>query len=227
MAWTPKQISAYEEMLKRYKKLRQQVIKVHKHFEEVTPTGRLPSLVVPKKIRKMSQRQMRMSGRKMYQMRMRELRKYVGKDIFGQYMKDYKRTYMELWRSYLIKEDPEGRFGRFTEEQIKLASINEPETARLMELYNSTNQLSAEQFFLALKSGKIPSFAKLYNEAVGDFEVEEKFLSGLSQGLKWARRVRTSEARGILQGASRPKKPSVRGTHMSIQKGKKTIAGRK
>ena len=90
--WKPteKQINTYEELVKRYNKIRNQIIKAHRSLEKRTPTGRMPSLVVPERQRKMSIRQITISGRRLYGIKIRQLKKVVHGGLQAFY-NDYKK----------------------------------------------------------------------------------------------------------------------------------------
>ena len=203
MKWTPtqKQYSKYEEIVKKYQKLRSKIIKAHKNLERVTSTGRMPAMVVPKRVRKQTLRQIRLSGRMMFNAMVKQLKKVVDAGLKGFYS-DYKKSYMQLYSEYLIEEAPMGAnsFGFFyTKEQISLA---DEKTQELMHLYNKIKTMNPFVFGFLMKSGRLPAFNKLYVETQqqGQFEVSESFLAQFKKGIYSARYMTPKATSRMLAG---------------------------
>ena len=172
--WSPtqRQITEYERLVKAYNKMRRQIRKVHKAFEREDEGGRVPALVLPERHRKMSLRQIRLSGRKLFQLKLKQLRSVVKGGLKGFY-KQYKASYLELYRTYIIGLDPEyNPFGNgegflYSEMQIKEVAIDDPNMAQFMRDYNNIVRMNPSIFAFLIKSGKIPAFKKIYEELVG------------------------------------------------------------
>ena len=204
--WKPteRQLSTYEMLTKKYNKLRNQIIKAHKNLESVTPTGRMPALVVPERHRKMSLRQIIVSGRLLFKLKLKQLSKVVNHGLDGFY-KDYKRSYLELYRNYIIGENPEGLAFKtvpmfYTEEQMNTTKINDPEMAKFMGIYNSIVRLNPYVFAFLIKSGKIPEFKQLYSELGKGLTFPESFVSQTAKAVKnWGYFMNTREASALLR----------------------------
>ncbi len=204
-----KQYSRYEELLKQYNKMRKQITTVHRNLESVTPSSRMPSLVVPQRHRKMSVNRFNISGKMLYKLTVRNLNKMVKYGLKGFY-REYKNAYMELYREYLIREDPEIPRGLslegvyYSKEQIAKAT---EEIGSLMHAYNKIANMNPYVFAYLIKTGKIPVFQKLYNELLGGFVVEEKFTSQMNSAIYDARNIDVNLAKDVLSGVN---KKSVR-----------------
>lgn len=204
MAWNPskKQISTYEQLLKRYNKQRKQIERAHRQLEQITPSGRMPSLVIPERQRKMTLRQIRMSGRRMFAMKIRQLKKIVHGGL-QEFYNDYKKSYLELYRNYIIQDDPEGYQNRFySPEQIAEAErLEGKEMAQFMHDYNRIVTMNGTVFTFLVKAGKIPEFRYLYRQFENDFEMYENYAQQFHKGLNWARNINPKVAKEFLSGA--------------------------
>lgn len=181
----------YERIQKEYNKLRKRLIKKTRRFEERNETGRLPSLVIPERKRKIQLRTaMRMSRREMWR-RINALRKVVNAGESG-FFKLFKRSYFELYRS-VIGEQPEAFNGfKYSEQQIAEMYNVDSKMASLMESYNALFQMPSEIFYLLLKRGDIPSFKMIYAEAIGGVSYYESVLDRLSEiSHDWKRMIKT------------------------------------
>lgn len=195
--WNPteKQLSVYEETLKKYNKLRKQIIKAHHSLEKITPSGRMPSLVVPERQRKMSLRQIRLSGRQVFNLKIRQLKKVVHGGLQAFYS-DYKKSYLELYRNYIIQDLPEGYQGRFYSEfQIKEA---DPEMAQFMHDYNSLVNMNGVVFAFLVKSGRLPEFRYLYAQFVQDFSTYDNYGYKFHKAIKLSRYISKNDALSVL-----------------------------
>lgn len=201
-SWKPteKQLSTYELLVKKYSKMRKQIIKAHRNLEEITG-GRLPSLVVPERHRKMRMAQIRMSGRKIFLAKVKQLRKIVNEGIKG-FFKSYKKSYLDLYRTYIIGEDPEaGKYHTmYSEMQIKEMEATDPKMAQFMHDYNKIVTMPPEVFAFLVKSGKLPEFKYVYNELGKGLTFAESYAERMSLGLKQARRIDVKKAGDFLSG---------------------------
>lgn len=199
MAWKPtqKQISQYEMLLKKYNKIRNQIVRAHKSLEKRTPTGRMPSLVVPERQHKMSMRQMRITGRQVFNLKIKQLKKVVHGGLQAFYS-DYKKSYLELYRNYIIGYDPDGYQGRFYSAlQIKEAEI--PELAQFMHDYNSIVNMNGTVFALLVKTGRMPEFKYLYAQFSSDLTPYENYGLKFHKAVRSARYMSIKDAKDILE----------------------------
>ena len=204
--WKPtqKQISTYEELVKKYNKIRKQIINAHRNLEKQTPTGRMPSLVVPERHRKMTLRQMRITGKMLFKLKVKQLSKIVNRGLKGFYQ-DYKRSYLELYRTYIIGEEPDGlAFGTtplyYTDEQIKLTALNDKDMAKFMQTYNDIVRLNPYVFAFLIKSGKMPEFKQLYSELGKGLTFPESFVEQSHRAVKnWGYFMNTKEGGELLK----------------------------
>ena len=89
--------SEYEKLLKKYQKIRRNIIGVHKALQEsVSNPHRLPQLVAPERMRKVRYGQFQISGRQFYLAKMRQMSKIV-KGGYKEFYSGYKRNYLELY----------------------------------------------------------------------------------------------------------------------------------
>lgn len=233
--WKPsqKELSVYEQLLKKYNKMRQQVIKAHRALEEHTPSGRMPSLVVPERHRKMTLRQIQIGGRRLFKLKLRQLKTNIRGGL-GAFFKRYKDGYLELYRD-LIGETPElnpfhssAKGFLYSEEQIKLAHINEPELAKFMRTYNDIVRLNPAVFTLLIKSGKIPSFQRLYDELGRGLTFPEKVVDETHKAVRfWGYRLNTREgvkwANETLKGEKKAIERYIKYVHKDTEKIRKGI----
>lgn len=204
--WNPskKQLSAYEELVKRYQKVRRKIIKAHRNFSEFTVSGRLPSLVVPERHRKMSVNQIRLSGRRLFNLKIKQLKKVVAGGL-DDFYKKFKDSYLELYRRYIIEDDPEyNPFGGekgflYSEDQIKLKNIDDPKMAQFMIDYNNLVRMNRYLFAFLIKSGKLPEFKQIYREFKG-LTFEESFGEDVTKAIKQSRHFDLSFAKKVAEG---------------------------
>lgn len=211
MAWKPtqNQISVYEDILKKYQKLRRQIVKAHKNLESVTPSGRMPAMVVPQRERKMSMRQIRITGRRAFALKMKQLKKIVHGGLQAFY-NDYKKSYLFLYREYILPEYPMGGYSEakgmghyYTDEQIaECERLEGKEMAQFMRDYNRIVFMNGTVFTLLLKSGKIPEFKYIYRQFASDIDMYENYAQAFHKGLSFANRINARTAENILSGAN-------------------------
>lgn len=162
-------IDLYNQLVENQNKVRKQLRKIHKHAEETLGAGRLPALVIPKSAHKI--RSNHFSGLTPEELR-RRLKAYWGKyqdlkRLFANGMDSYlKETvfngYKELWSGENgIGELPEGKFGRYSKEQIAFA---DEKTASVMKLYNQLFTRGVDFFMALLYTNKILDFKVIYDE---------------------------------------------------------------
>lgn len=209
--WLPtqSQYSEYVNILKKYNKLRKQIIKAHRNLESYTPTGRMPSLVVPERHRRMSVAQIRMTGRRLFNLKLRALKRTVKEGLDGFY-KQYKNSYLELYKS-LIGLDPdytpfgEGKNFKYSQDLIDRVSYSDENLSKLMEVYNRIVNLSPVVFALLVKTGKMPVFQKLYDEVGRGFIFPQRVTSEAEEAIKtWGYKLNTKQgeemSKRILSG---------------------------
>ena len=209
---TEQEYSEYEKMLKKYQRMRRKIIKAHKNIAESSRSySRLPQMVAPEREVKVSLRAFRMTGRRAFRMKMRQLKKLVYGG-YAEFYKDFKKQYLELYRN-LIDEQPEdytalqlynmsiGKEGGepvfYSEYQIKLASKDE---AQFMRNYNNIVRMNPMVFAYLIKTGRIPEFKKLYAQFQGEVRTQENWLDAMSKAIKLSRRFSPSDAERILTG---------------------------
>lgn len=176
--------SEYERIQKEYNKMRKRLTKKILRFREEITNGRVPSLVIPERKRKIPLRTALRMSRRMLRKRMSELYRFATNfetDLF----KSIKQGYLELYKTYIIQEDteynpfsskyPDREGFLYSEEQIKLET--NPKLAQFMRDYNMIVRMSPKRFATLLYTGKLPSFARLYNEFNG---------KGYAFGESWA-----------------------------------------
>lgn len=208
--WSPtqKQYSEYERLLKRYNKIRNKIKKVHRYFSDADEGGRVPALVLPERHRKMTMQQIRISGRKLFQLKLKQLRSVVSGGMKSFY-KSYKASYLELYRTYIIQESPEytpfnnGAPFLYSDMQIKEMAIDDPKMGQFMNDYNDIVRMSPEIFAYLLKSGKIPAFKAIYADLVGsgtNATFYESFADVMHQFVRMVRGVSSKAFKSLLEG---------------------------
>jgi len=183
----------YERIQKEYNKLRKRLIKKTRRFEQQNDTGRVPSLVIPERKRKIPLRTaMRMGRREMWR-RINALKRVVNAGESGFY-RLFKRSYFELYRM-VIGEEPEAFNGyKYSEQQIAEMENVDKDLASLMDSYNALFQMPPEIFYLLLRRGDIPAFKMIYAEAVGGVSYYESVLDRMSDiAHGWKRMVKRGE----------------------------------
>ena len=199
--WKPtqKQLTTYEQLVKQYNKMRKQIVKSHRALEDHIGAGRMPSLVVPERHRKMSIRQIRVSGRRLFNLKVKQLKKVVHGGL-QKFYSDYKKSYLELYRKYLIQEDPYGYQERFYSE-LQIKEEKDPEMRQFMRDYNSIVNMNGTVFALLVKTGRIPEFKYLYAQFQQDLSTYENYGQALHKAIRMAKYIRTSDADAILKEA--------------------------
>ena len=177
-----KEYSEYERLLKKYQQMRRNIIKAHKRLAQNADTGRLPQMVAPERERKISLGRFNLTGRQLFNLKVKHLKKVV-LGGYQAFYKEFKWQYMDLYKS-LIQEEPDIKYfgGMYSPEQIRMAE--EPDKT-LMQDYNSLVRMNAMVFAYLLKTGRIPEFRYLYREMTGIKFVDsplERFSKAIRQG---------------------------------------------
>ena len=186
-------IDIYNELVSKQNKVRRALRKMHLHAEEVTPVGRLPALVIPKSAKKINKNTFADMGS--YALKKWWAKYKVAKTLFSEGIKSYlKETvfkgYKELWSGVNgIGEEPKGKFGRYSQEQI-LYSDN----SRAMEVYNALFTHGVDFFMALLYTGKVTEFKYIYDDLMGKVEKN----SYLEQQVDKIRRYFSPKARAQL-----------------------------
>lgn len=199
---TEQEYTEYEKILKKYQRMRRKIIKAHKQIAEQSHSySRLPQLVAPERETKISLKKFRLTGRRIFNLKMKQLRKLVSGG-YQEFYKDFKSQYLELYQQ-LLEESPElNPFGRgkgflYSEEQMKLASKEE---AQFMRDYNAIVHMNPMVFAYLIKTGRIPEFKKLYAQFQGEVRTQENWLDAMDKAIKMARRFSPSDAENLLTG---------------------------
>lgn len=163
-------IDLYNKLVAQQNKVRKNLIRIHKQAEETIGAGRLPALIIPKKARRVSQRDFSIDKvnlkrkLKAFWQRYREAKEFFGRGIKSYLSKTLKEGYMELWRERMQIEMgliPEGYRNNFSALQLKEMTENERIIAGI---YNMLNRLSPEVFLALLYKGKLIQFQFIYED---------------------------------------------------------------
>ena len=191
----------YERIQKEYNKLRKNLKKKFNVWKEDNTSGRLPSVVIPQRQRKLTQRQAMRMSRRQLRMRIKAMYGFVQKGMKG-FFKEFKKSYLELYKTYIIIDDPElNPFGNekgflYSQEQIKLQEVSDPKMAQFMRDYNAIVRMNPERFATLIYTGKIPQFHKIYDELVKGkwgFNGYESFAEDLHNAIRLRGVVNESE----------------------------------
>lgn len=211
--WKPslKQLSVYDELLARQNKARKRILKRRRIAEETSIVGRgLPDLVVPKKQRRYKDL-MRYSGRfdsyEEYRNQIRALQ-----DLYGGkgspelqfYRSSYRNHILGLIKDWIrdyanFTEKPKGYFGKYSDEQLQVASIIADGGEKFLQLYNKLISLSVGEFMSLYDLGFIPKLKYIYAEMKGignvEFSYVDEFITSISD---FRRQVRESSNRFVI-----------------------------
>ena len=170
--WTKlsrKQRAEYNRRLANNKAIRQGLIEARQAGarsmigESPSSLRSVPDLVLPKEYQKR-----RFHSQREFNKEMAKLKKFRF-DEKEYFKRQYKRTIVSIFGDNLremMKEStgqdvkPDGRFGVYTEEQIK----NHPEFEGYMETFNDMQRMTGEQFKRAYFEGFIVPFKYIYRE---------------------------------------------------------------
>ena len=201
---TQEEYNEYERLLKKYQRMRRKIINAHKQIAEHSRNySRLPQLVAPERQTKVSLGSFRLTGRRIFNMKLRQLKKFVTGG-YQDFYKEFKWQYLKLYQQ-LLEEVPEGKLNTlsseglfYTAEQMKLASKDE---AQFMRDYNAVVRMNPMVFAYLIKTGRIPEFKKLYAQFQGEVRTQENWLDAMSKAIKMARRFSPKEAEALLTGS--------------------------
>ena len=164
-------IDLYNQLVESQNQIRKTLTRIHRQAEEAFGAGRLPSLVIPKKARKIrmsdfqGMNKIKLQQRlKMFWARYRESKRLFSQGLRSYIARTVKDGYMELWRDQILfnsGESPEGKFSKFTQEQIENSYMGE-----FMDVYNKLISLPAEAFLAMLYKGKIIQFKYIYEDMI-------------------------------------------------------------
>ena len=201
---TEQDYSEYEKLLKKYQQMRRKIIKAHKNIAEQSHSySRLPQLVAPERETKISIKKFRLTSRRIFNLKLRQLKKLVYGGYEGFY-KEFKAQYLKLYQS-LLDEEPElnpfgaGKGFLYSEYQMKTASKEE---AQFMKDYNNLVRMNPMVFAYLIKTGRIPEFKKLYAQFQGEVRTQENWLDSLSKAIKMSRYFKPSEAEEVLTASN-------------------------
>lgn len=214
--WTPsqKQLSLYDELLKRQNITRKRLLRRRRIAEEEGSAGRpLPDLVIPmkaKRYRDFSRYSKRFDSYEDYRNKIRALQTlYGGKGSpeLQFYKESYKRNILNTIRDWIeteinFNQKPAGNFGKYSEEQIYLANKVAEEGGKFLELYNKMIGLSIGEFMTMYDSGFFPKLKYVYQEmkSVGSvsFSYVDEFLYSYKDFRRQARDQENVFIKGVV-----------------------------
>ena len=213
--------SQYEEILRKYNNMRKRITRRISKLKDDSKGGRLPSMVVPQRQRKIQQRTAMKMSRRMLRMKIKALYGMVRKGEES-FFKDFKRSYLELYRAYIIEENPELKNGMYSKEQIELMAITDSQMAQFMHDYNAIVRMNPKRFITRLYTGKIPEFKWLYREIVLGISGYQSFAEQMHEAIK-LKSVR-SESEDESNEAISSKVSSKKETKKRMEKTRRDIA---
>lgn len=167
--WSPTQreLRLYDELVKKSNQVRRVLKKSRNNQEKETPVGRLPALVVPtqkKSSNRVNWRRIRREmSRQEWRRKLKEFKLMFGEGMKSYLRETYKKGYLLLWQEH-IGELPEGKFGRYSEEQMAEAG---DKMAKFMEMYNRINGMSPIAFYHMAQKGFLVDFQFIYDDLGG------------------------------------------------------------
>lgn len=205
--WKPtlKQLSVYDELLKRQNTTRKRLLRRRRIAEQETSFGRgLPDLVIPMKAKRFRDiSRYRFDSYEDYRNKIRALQNlYGGKGSpeLQFYRSAYRNNILNLIRGWIgdyvnFAEKPKGYFGKYSDEQIQIASIMYEDGGKFLELYNKMTSLSIGEFMSMYDLGFIPKLKYIYQEMKGVGGVEFSFVNEfLDSYYDFRRQVRNGNA---------------------------------
>lgn len=204
--WTPsqKQLSIYDELLKRQNQARKAILRRRRIIEEEGMGRTLPDLIIPKKVRRYrDMTRYRFDSYKDYREKMRALQNLFGgkgSPDLQYYRMSYKQNIISVIRDWIDKylnfqEKPKSKFGKYSEEQIYKANQIAEDGGKFLDLYNKYQSMSIAEFMAMYDTGHIPTLKIIYDEirGVGDtmspsyFSKVNEFIDNFSD---WRRQSR-------------------------------------
>ena len=210
--WTPsqKQLSLYDELLKRQNITRKRLLKRRRIAEEEGSSfGRpLPDLVIPVKARRhRNLSSYKFNSYEEYRQKIKALQQlYGGKGdpLLRYYKETYKKNILTLIRGWVedilgFKYAPDGYFGRYSDEQIQIANQMANDGGRFLELYNKMIGLSTGEFMTMYDSGFFPKMKYIYEEMKGIGGVEFSYVDEFLESFKDFRRQAVNQSNIIVK----------------------------
>lgn len=192
--WSPSlnQLSAYDELLKRQNQTRKVLLKRRRLYEEEGVGRSLPDLVLPMKARRFGDvSRYRFDSFQDYREKMRALTELYGgsgSPVLQYYKKAYKRNILNIVRDWIdayigLPDKPEGKFGKYSEDQIDLANRIANDGGKYLDLYNKLISLRTTEFMDMYDSGMIPPLKIIYDEMKDNINLSkvDEFLDMFSQ----------------------------------------------
>lgn len=197
--WTPslKQLSAYDELLKRQNIARKRILRRRKIAEEEGGGRPLPDLVIPMKARRHRDvTKYKFDSYKEYREKMKALQNlYGGKSSpeYQFYNEKYRKNILGLIKEWIGKyigftENPKGYFGKYSNEQIFTLSQVGNDFEKFLIMYNNLISMFTGEFMAMYDTGYIPRLKYIYNAMNGEklSEIDE-FIDMFSE---WRRQIR-------------------------------------
>lgn len=200
--WKPtlKQLSVYDELLKRQNIARKRLLKRRRIAEQETSFGRgLPDLVIPIKVKRYRDiTRYRFNSYEDYRKKVSALQElYGGKGTpdLQYYKQTYKKNILNLIKGWIqdyigYREKPEGYFGKYSDEQIQKAYIAIEDGGKFLNLFNKMQSLSTGEFMTMYDFGYIPRIKYIYNEMSGkgvQLNIVDEFLDSFKDYRRQAR----------------------------------------
>lgn len=195
---TKKQVSLYNQLIKKQNKIRTEVLKRRGETEEEAKTGRLPplpDLVVPRKGKHISTR-FRFSSKQAFKLKLRALKEAYGQDLIGWYRQNYQNKILDAFLNAInaelnnlgyfdeVKPEVNNRF--FSKEQMEeFRDINISDTSTrtiydFMKAYNQLRALPTYQFMDMYDKGYLPAFKFIYADMTqGTYTGLEQLVDGM------------------------------------------------
>lgn len=212
--WTPslKQLSLYDELLKRQNITRKRLLKRRRIAEqEGSSFGRpLPDLVLPMKVRR-HRNVMRYANQfnsyEEYRAKIRALQQlYGGKGdpLLRYYKETYKKNILALVKGWVTDVlgyniAPQGYFGKYSDEQIQDSNQVANDGGRFLELYNKFIGMSTGEFMAMYDSGFIPKMKYIYEEMKGVGGVEFSYVDEFLESFKDFRRQALNQSNILVK----------------------------
>lgn len=175
--WIPsqKQLSIYDELLKRQNQVRKLILKRRRADEEEGLGRPLPDLIIPMKAKRSRSKTYFFDSYADYRRKMKDLQRlYGGKGspLIQYYKEAYKRNILSIVKDWIdvylnFTEKPQGYFGKYSDEQIYIANQISDDGGRYLDLYNKFISLRTEEFITMYNSGMIPKLKFIYDEMKG------------------------------------------------------------
>lgn len=205
--WKPsqKQLSIYDELLKRQNEVRKQVLRRRKIIEGEGTGRTLPDLIVPMKARRSRDLNYSFNSYEDFRKKLKAL-----KDLYGMnddatehfYREKYKNNILGILKDWL-GVNPTGKFGKYEEGDM----LNNPELERYMLVYNDLVSLDIGTLMAMYDSGMIPSLRYIYQDMQGktSFSEIDYFISNFKDLRRQARNQRNIMVKDLSTRSNRVK----------------------